>query len=556
MLATVKANESLKESEAKYQAILDNTSAIVYMKDATGRYMLVNRRWNVLFKKTREEAIGKTDHELFPPECAVEFRENDRRVLAAGQPIEVEEPVPHDDGMHIYNSNKFSLYDRNGWAYAVGGVSTDVTALKKAEAAAESANRAKSAFVANMSHEIRTPMNGIIGMTELLLDTPLTSDQREFLMMVNESADALLSLINDVLDFSKVEADKLDLETIPFELGEVLGDAVKLLALRADKKGLELAWRMVPNVPQVVIGDPARLRQIVINLIGNAIKFTERGEVILRVQHAEGEHMLDAKSAAAPHPGGAAESVKLHFSIIDTGIGIPSDKQKAVFEPFEQADSSTTRKHGGTGLGLTISMKLVELMGGRIWLESQPGKGTTFHFTARFGLPQQAPAGEEPWKDLRDLQVLAVDDNATHRSILTEVLHSWGVRAEAVPDATLAIETLRASAANNRPFQLVLCDGNMPQRDGFWLAEQIRDDSALKGTTTIMMLNPSRRPDEGERCKNLGVHTYLSKPIKPSELLDAMMATVGPFVDGKPTDIAARRFRRADAAARYPAGRR
>ena len=192
MLATVKANESLKESEAKYQAILDNTSAIVYMKDATGRYMLVNRRWNVLFKKTREEAIGKTDHELFPPECAVEFRENDRRVLAAGQPIEVEEPVPHDDGMHIYNSNKFSLYDRNGWAYAVGGVSTDVTALKKAEAAAEAANRAKSVFVANMSHEIRTPMNGIIGMSELLLDTPLTPDQREFVMMVNESADSLL----------------------------------------------------------------------------------------------------------------------------------------------------------------------------------------------------------------------------------------------------------------------------------------------------------------------------------------------------------------------------
>ena len=279
-----------------------------------------------------------------------------------------------------------------------------------------------------------------------------------------------------------------------------------------------------------------------INLIGNAIKFTERGEVVLRVQHADGDTSA-AKSVPPLPPRTRCSATR---SCCTSASSIPASafrwkSRKLVFEPFEQADSSTTRKHGGTGLGLTISMKLVELMGGRIWLESQPGKGTTFHFTARFGLPQQAPAGEEPWKDLRDLQVLAVDDNATHRSILAEVLHSWGVRAEAVPDATLAIEALRAAAGDqpavstgvgrrqHAAARRLLAGGTNPRRSGAQGHHHHHDAQCFP---------PAGRT---ERCKNLGVHTYLTKPIKPSELLDAMMATVGPLVDGKPSESWRRR---------------
>jgi PAS domain S-box-containing protein len=649
---------SLRESEQRLQAILDNTSSVIYMKDVEGRYLLVNRRFEQLFKRTREEVVGKTDQEMFPQANAAAYQENDRRVLATGIPIEVEEPVQHDDGLHIYISNKFALTDAQGRHYAVGGISTDVTELKKAERAvrdaearysslveslplrawskdlqgrftlanrgwlrshnkelreivgktdfdfspphlaakyqrddrrvaesrqvfedveefqggdgrkkyiqvlkapvfnsggdvvgtqgmswdvtervlaqralqdakeaAEAANRAKSAFLANMSHEIRTPMNGIIGMSELLLNTPLNHDQRDYVLMVNESADSLLSLINDVLDLSKVEAGKLELESISFELGDVLGDALKLLALRADKKNLELAWRMQPDVPDVVVADPARLRQVVINLVGNAIKFTDHGEVVLRVQKLPlppGEGLEDGTGRTLP------TRVNLQFTILDTGIGIPEEKQRLVFEAFEQADTSTTRRCGGTGLGLTISTKIVELMGGRIWLESQPRQGTKFHFTARFAVPavDQDEPSDEPWHDLRDLRVLVVDDNATHRSILTEILTSWAVSVHSAADAITALQAL-SDAAKAAPFQLLLADANIPGRDGFWLAEQIAASPQLR-TATIMMLTASQRPEDSERCRRLDIPAYLAKPIKPSELLDAMVAAIGP----------------------------
>lgn len=676
-----KVTMSLRESEHRLQTILDNTSNVVYMKDTEGRYLLVNRRFEKLFKKSRQEVLGKTDKELFPTATATAYQENDHRVLATGEPLEVEEPVLHDDAVHTYISNKFALFDENGQPYGVGGISTDITGQKNAERAlrdsearyyslveslplrtwvkdmegrftfanhglcesfgktlseligksdydyapfeladkyqrddrrvrdtgkvfedieeflfsdgskryvqvlkapvfnsqrqivgtqgmswdvtervlaekatqhakeaAEAANRAKSVFVANMSHEIRTPMNGIIGMSELLLDTPLNHDQREYVMMVNESADSLLSLINDVLDLSKVEAGRLDLEFVPFDLGEVLGDALKLLALRADKKGLELAWQMQSDVPEEVVGDPARLRQIVINLVGNAIKFTERGEVVLRVQRLpEPEATREGNGATAVGDSGgfsvltperaamAGGQVLLQFSIVDTGIGIAEEKQKMVFEAFEQADTSTTRRYGGTGLGLTISTRIVELLGGRIWVESTPGAGTKFHFTARFGVP--LPAGAElqpddaPWRELRDLRVLVVDDNATHRQILNELLTNWGIDSAASGDAEAALVMLRDAARGGKAFQLILLDATMPRFDGFWLAGQIEADPTLK-TATIMMLTALRRPDEADRCRKIGVHTYLAKPIKPSELLDAMMSAMGPMADG------------------------
>jgi two-component system, sensor histidine kinase and response regulator len=368
---------------------------------------------------------------------------------------------------------------------------------------------AKSDFLATMSHEIWTPMNGIIGMTELALDTELTSEQREYLDAVRTSADALLGLINDILDYSKIEAGKLDVETIDFDLGYALDQTMRVLAPRAHQKGLELAYHVAPDVPPAVSGDPARLRQIIIYLVGNALKFTERGEVVLRVDRDEA-------------PG---DRVLLHVTVSATSSGIPADTQATIFEAFTQADTSTTRRFGSTGLGLAITSHLVALMGGRIWAESEPGRGSRLHFTLPVGTPAAAtaPPGHAP--DLEGMPVLVVDDNATNRRILGEILTNWGMRPTVVDGGPAALRAMELAQQSGRPFPLVLLDFQMPDMNGFDVAAEITKRPHLTGATIMMLSSVGQRGD-ALRCRELGVAAYLSKPVRQSVLLDAVLAAL------------------------------
>jgi two-component system, sensor histidine kinase and response regulator len=531
VIERTRGEQKLRESDDRFKSFMDNSPAMAFIKDADWRLVYANRPLEQVFKLSQEEWEGKTDFDLWP-EVASQLRENDMAVLASGKTSQIVEVVPTPDGaLHYWLSFKFPLRDAAG-RLSLGGMAIDITERKQMEEellrardAALDSVRIKSEFLANMSHEIRTPMNGIIGLTELLLEMDLRPEQRTYLSMVQTSAHALLAVINDILDFSKIEAGKLTFDTIDFKLRDALDEALKPLALRAHQKGLELACRVVLDVPDAVVGDPGRLQQVIINLVSNAIKFTEQGEVVVQVQ----------VESQAP------DAIMLHFTIADTGVGIPAEKQAMIFESFTQADGSTTRRYGGTGLGLAISSQLVKLMEGKIWVESVEGQGSTFHFLTRLGLQKDGAIPALPIEvgSLHDRPVLVVDDHRTNRSILAEVLAGWRMKPTLVESAPAAIQAIQQAHAAGNPFALLLLDNHMPGVDGYQLAAQIRENVEAAGAI-IMMLTSG---DEGDatRCRELGIAANLLKPISQSALLDAIVrALAAPSQESTPPPLITR----------------
>ncbi len=516
------AEETLLQERIVLRTLIDNIPDSIYVKDTACRKIIANladvRNMGL---QSEAEVLGKNDFDVFPKELAEGFFADDQMVLRTGQPVlNREEFLINAKGEKRWLlTTKIPSLDLNGQIIGLIGLGRDITERKAMEldleqardAALESA-RLKSEFLANMSHEIRTPMNGVIGMTELLLDTELTEDQRDFAETIRSSGAALLTIINDILDFSKIEAGKLKFEILDFDLNNAVEGAVELLAERARDKKLELASLIHADVPRDLCGDPGRLRQILTNLIGNAVKFTEHGEVIVRAEK-ESETEND---------------IVVRFSVSDTGIGISDAAQQTLFQAFTQADGSTTRKYGGTGLGLAISRQLVELMDGEIGIISAPGKGSTFWFTARLdkqpdgSLLRQASAPAS----LDKLRALIVDDNATNRKILSHQLSSWGMTYAGAESGASALELLHSSAAQGQPYDVAILDLMMPGMDGFQLARAIKSDPAISGIHVVLLTSYGQREDAA-MAHEADIAAYLTKPVRQSQLFDCLMNVVG-----------------------------
>ena len=494
-------------------SIVESSDDSIIGTDLDGTILSWNHGAQRLFGYTAEEAIGKSITILFEANRHAAYLTTLEKIRRQEHIERFESVRVGKDGIPIDVSVILSpIRDPLGKLQGVSAIYRDITASKRADAelvkakeAAEAASRAKSTFLATMSHEIRTPMNGILGMTELVLESDLTSEQRDNLELVHLSAESLLTVINDILDFSKIEAGKLEFECIPFDLRDRLGEIMQTLGFRAHQKGLELIYDVHPDVPVALSGDPGRLRQILVNLVGNAIKFTEQGQILVKVKLRSTE----------------ADKALVQFSVRDTGVGIPVEHQEKIFESFSQADQSMTRKYGGTGLGLTICSRLVEMMGGKIWVVSQPGRGSTFHFTAQLGVQTLVSEQAKPIHPtlLRDLPVLIVDDNFTNRQVLSGIVSQWGMLPTAVEGGRAAMAALETAKDAGRPFPLVLLDGQMPEIDGFTLARQIQEHPELV-RTTIMMLTSADHLGDAMLCRKLGISAYLVKPVRQSTLLD------------------------------------
>ena len=511
----------LGNASTRMAAILDNIPDLAWVKDAGGHYIAVNRAL-AASKGFAEPAqmIGKTDLELHPLELAKTYLADDAEVMASEGSKRIEEHHANADGSTTrVETIKTALRDSDGRVAGTVGIARDITARRQAETdrdarrAAEAANQAKSDFLANMSHEIRTPMNAILGMAYLALQSGLNPQQLNYVQKIHGAAESLLRIINDILDFSKIEAGKLDIESIAFNLGDVMDGLGNLVGMNAAEKGLELLFVLPPTLPTALMGDPSRLRQVLLNIGYNAVKFTERGEVVVAIEMVERE----------------PRSARLRFEVRDTGIGMTPDEMQHLFQPFSQGDSSTSRRYGGTGLGLSISHHLVRRMGGDIEVQSTPGRGSRFHFTLNFELPSE-PARPLPHQDaLRGRRMLVVDDNPSARGVLADMSSACGVLCDTAVNGQDALRKVGLADAGDRPYDLVLLDAGMPGLDGVECVDLLGQREHPRRLSTVLMVTAASRDDVHKRLseRSLGVGALLLKPVMPAALFEACGQALG-----------------------------